>query len=51
MELTTEQKQLKYYCLDKAVEVYKYSQQIAVLELAKQFEQYLLNSISNINSH
>jgi hypothetical protein len=32
---------LKYYCLEKAVEVFKYNQAVTVLELAEQFEKYL----------
>lgn len=36
-----EQKQLKAYCLEKALEAFKYSQQIPLLELAKNIEDYL----------
>ena len=32
---------LKHYCLERAIEVYKYNQSMAVVELAEQFERYL----------
>ena len=33
---------LKAHCLDRAIEAYKYSQKVSVLDLAVQFESYLL---------
>jgi len=41
---------IKGYCLEKALKAYQYSQKIDVLELAKQFEQYLsvVHSVDNI---
>lgn len=32
---------IRVFCLEKAIEAYKYNQQQPVLDLAKQFENYL----------
>lgn len=42
--------QLRAVCLDKALEAYKCSQQVGVLELAEQFEAYLKGSNQAVNS-
>lgn len=46
--LSDEQKSA--YCLDKAIEIFRYDQQIPVLELAKQIQQFLgiIHSTNNI---
>lgn len=45
-----ELRQLKFTCLDKAVECYKYNQSIPVVELANKIEGYLLSvNVGNPN--
>ena len=41
--------QLKAYCLEKALEAYRYNQQISVIDLAVQFEKYLSSLDSSVN--
>jgi hypothetical protein len=39
--------QVKAYCLEKALKAYEYNQNKSVLELAKEFEDYLTNGFAD----